>query len=431
MISGLILIQPPSFELSITTLSQRREKEELHKGAKVTAALHFALKTVLKMKTKIFYTPSATGCVQRILTKMDRNWTVSIVVPVYKGGTEFRLCLEALDRLAPPPLEIIVVSDGDTNSSKTAAEFSVRVIQLPRREGPARARNVGAYNAKGDILFFIDADVAVPPSLLHRLGEAFNAKHNLAAVIGSYDLDPAAPGIVSQYKNLLHHYVHQHSKKNADTFWGACGAVRRDVFSLLGGFDERYRRPCVEDIEFGYRLRVAQYSIHLIRTLQVKHLKRWSFFSLLRSDIFDRALPWTALILQYRRLSNDLNLRYSDRVSVLVVFSLISLAFMGTWTAQQHVVIVLLIALLLLLNMSLYRFFMSQRSISFTGAAIGLHWISFAYSGMAFIVGSARYIGSRLYTLFLSRSLSPKGPSLDRSINSTISGPGGPSGGEA
>ena len=104
---------------------------------------------------------------------------------------------------------------------------------------------------------------------------------------------------------------------------------------------------------------------------------------------------------------------------------------MGTWTAQQHVAIVLLIVLLLLLNMSLYRFFMSQRSISFTGAAIGLHWLSFAYSGIAFIVGSARYISSRLYTLFLSRSLSPKEPSLDHSINSTISGPGGPSGGEA
>jgi glycosyltransferase involved in cell wall biosynthesis len=100
---------------------------------------------------------------------MNRDWTISIVVPVYKGGTEFRLCLEALARLEPPPLEIIIVSDGDTKSSKTAAEFNVRVIQLPQREGPARARNVGACHARGDILFFIDADVAVPPSLLHRL----------------------------------------------------------------------------------------------------------------------------------------------------------------------------------------------------------------------------------------------------------------------
>jgi hypothetical protein len=250
-------------------------------------------------------------------------------------------------------------------------------------------------------------------------------------VIGSYDLDPAAPGVVSQYKNLLHHYVHQHSKKNAATFWGACGAVRRDVFSLLGGFDERYRRPSVEDIEFGYRLRAAQYSIRLIRTLQVKHLKQWSFLSLLRSDILDRALPWTELILQYRQLHNDLNLRHSDRVSVVLVFCLISLAFMGTWTPRQHVALVLLIALLLLLNMSLYKFFMSQRGIAFTGAAIGLHWLSFVYSGMAFIVGTVRHTSLRVYTLFLSRSLSPKRASCDRSISSIISGPGGPSGGEA
>ena len=362
---------------------------------------------------------------------MNTSWTISLVVPVYKGGTDFRLCLESLARLAPPPLETIVVSDGDTNSSKTAAEFKVRVIQLPQRGGPARARNVGACHANGDILLFIDADVAVPPGLLHQLGEAFSAKNNLAAVIGSYDLDPPAPGLVSQYKNLLHHYVHQHSRKDAVTFWGACGAVRRDVFASLGGFDERYRRPSVEDIEFGYRLRVAQYRIQLIRELQVKHLKRWSLFSLLRSDILDRALPWTELILQYRQLNNDLNLRYSDRVSVVMVFCLIYLACMGPYTSHQLVAIALLIALLLILNISLYKFFMSQRSILFTGAAVGLHWLSFAYSGIAFMVGTVRYTSSRFYTLLLSRSLSPKEASSNQSTSSTISGPGGPSGGKA
>jgi GT2 family glycosyltransferase len=359
---------------------------------------------------------------------MDHDRTVSMIIPVYNGGTAFRLCLEALARLDPPPLEIIVVTDGDATSAKTATEFNVRVVQLAQREGPAHARNVGACHARGEILFFIDADVEVPPNLLHRLGDAFNATPKVAAVIGSYDCHPAAPDLVSQYKNLLHHYVHQHAKKNAATFWGACGAVRRDVFSLLGGFDEKYRRPCVEDIEFGYRLRRAQYSILLIKTLQVKHLKQWSFFSLLKSDILDRALPWTQLILQYRQLNNDLNLRHSDRISVLLVYVLISVAVMSIWIPYHRAATMILMAFLLLLNGSLYKFFVLQRGVAFAGAAIGLHWLSFVYSGLAFIVGAIRHASVRLSTSVLN-GISPRGGPSNRQVGSIISGPGGPSGG--
>ena len=76
----------------------------------------------------------------------------------------------------------------------------------------------------------------------------------------------------------------------------------------LGGFDEGYRQPSIEDIELGYRLKQAGHRIRLCKALQVKHLKRWSVVSLLKSDFFDRALPWTELILRDRRVINDLNL---------------------------------------------------------------------------------------------------------------------------
>jgi GT2 family glycosyltransferase len=334
-------------------------------------------------------------------------------------------------RMAPPPLEIIVVSDGDTASSKIAAEFNVKIFQLQQRGGPARARNVGASHARGDILFFIDADVVVPPDLLHRFGEAFHAKHDTAAVIGSYDSDPAAPGVVSQYKNLLHHYVHQHSRNNAATFWGACGAVRRDVFLLLDGFDEGYRRSCVEDIEFGYRLRVARYSILLSKTLQVKHLKQWSFFSLLKADVWDRGVPWTELILRYHQFNNDLNLRHSDRASVIVVYSLMLLPLIGARVSHSYAAIFPLIALLLLLNKRLYKFFISQRGIAFTAAAMGLHWLSFAYSGIAFLFGTVRYASLQLCKIIFSYTPWQKETRPNREVPTMVRGSAGRPGGES
>lgn len=327
---------------------------------------------------------------------------ISIVIPVHNGGEKFRRCLETVKALHPPALELIVVGDGDTDgSADMAAQFEAQVIRLAERGGPARARNVGAWRARGDVLLFIDADVAVPTNLLSRVTEAFDEAPHAAAVMGSYDCDPAAQGVISQYKNLLHHYVHQQSNEDAMTFWGACGAIRRDVFVKMCGFDERYRRPCVEDIDLGYRLRAAHHAIRLKKTLQVKHLKSWTLFSLLNSDIRDRAVPWTELIMRYRRFSNDLNLRYSDRGSVVAMFVLLLTAPMVVGFPALIIVPGIMALLLLLLNVRLYRFFIAQRGIAFVLPVIPLHWLSFVYSGLAFITGLVRYgLAPKLMTFF-------------------------------
>ena len=47
----------------------------------------------------------------------------------------------------------------------------------------------------------------------------------------------------------------------------------------MGGFDEGYHEPTIEDIDLGYRLKKAGYRIQLVKELQVKHLKRWEFLS--------------------------------------------------------------------------------------------------------------------------------------------------------
>src|SRR5207244_3699087 len=139
-------------------------------------------------------------------------------------------------------------------TSRIAARFGTRVIRRPVSEGPARARNLGAHAAAGDLLFFVDADVAIGPDAIDQILAAFEDDPGLAAVFGSYDDEPDAPNFLSQYRNLLHHHVHQTSCAAASTFWAGCGAIRRDVFLAAGGFDERYRNPSVEDIELGYRL---------------------------------------------------------------------------------------------------------------------------------------------------------------------------------
>ena len=233
---------------------------------------------------------------------------ISVIVPARNCPDQLRRSLVSLKNSDFGSYELIVVDDASQDSTpQVAYELGARVVRLSQQSGPAQARNRGAEIAQGRILLFIDADVCVQRTTLSEFARVFREDATVAAAFGSYDDRPKAGNLVSQYRNLLHHYVHQQGCKEASTFWAGCGAVRRDVFRDIGGFDARYARPCIEDIELGIRLRKAGHRILLSPDIQVTHLKHWSFVGMLKADIFDRAITWTTLILSERDCTNDLN----------------------------------------------------------------------------------------------------------------------------
>jgi hypothetical protein len=148
----------------------------------------------------------------------------------------------------------------------------------------------------------------------------------------------------------MHCYVHQKGKSAACTFWSGCGAIRRDVFLKHAGFDESYGRPAIEDIELGYRLRTAGSKVILDKDILVTHLKRWTFWGLLKTDILDRGIPWTELILRDRHMPNDLNLELSQRVSVALAFLLVGVTVAAAVYWGAYFLVPLMALLLLLLS---------------------------------------------------------------------------------
>ena len=252
--------------------------------------------------------------------------TVSVIIPAHNAGLLLERVLKALESSTHPAHEIIVADDGSTDDTpRLAAACGARVMHTASRSGPARARHPAARPATGDILFFLDADVCAYPDTIERVAQAF-IDPALDALIGSYDDNPSVPDFLSQYKNLMHCFVHQTGCSEASTFWSGCGAIRRDLFLAYSGFDESYQRPAIEDIELGYRLLGGDRRLLLDPDLQVKHLKRWSFWGLLKTDILDRGIPWTELILRDQRMPNDLNLQLSQRVSVALVYLMLGMA---------------------------------------------------------------------------------------------------------
>ncbi|MGB7159509.1 MAG: glycosyltransferase [Tepidisphaeraceae bacterium] len=317
-----------------------------------------------------------------------------IVIPVRNGGDDLRECLRAVRRLDPRPAGVTVVNDNSTDGSGDVARGAgATVFRVDGPGGPSVARNVGARSTFCEVVLFVDADVAVHPDVVGRVQDEFARDPSLAALIGSYDDAPPKPNFLSQYRNLLHHYVHQRGGEEAFTFWGACGAIRRDVFEQLGGFDETW--TCIEDIELGYRLRAAGHRIKLVKALQVKHLKRWTLTSLLRTDIFVRALPWSRLIIAHKHMANDLNIDVASRLSVMCVFGLIGSLFFAILWPPVLVVAGLCLVGLLVLNAHLYVFLARKRGLFFALRAMPWHWLYYLYSGAAFGVATIEHLFRR------------------------------------
>jgi glycosyltransferase involved in cell wall biosynthesis len=314
---------------------------------------------------------------------------VSVVMPVYNGAAFLDRSLSALSHTTGVAWECIVVDDGSTDgSADVARKWGARVVPVPLgRGGPGCARNEGARVAHAPLLVFLDADVLARPDTLSEFARLFAADASLCAAFGAYDAEPDVREHLSEYRNLLHHFVHQEGSEIASTFWAGCGAIRRDEFLAIGGFNPAYRRPSIEDIELGYRLRASGREIRLAKHIQVKHLKRWTLVSLLKTDIFDRALPWTQLIARSGHLPRDLNLRLAGRLSAVSVYVLagcLLLALVQPWALLG---VIVSLTLLLLLNRGLYAFFLAERGWWFLIRAMPMHWLYFAYSALVFGVG--------------------------------------------
>ena len=222
--------------------------------------------------------------------------TLAVVVPATDRPSTLARCIGAIEASIEPPDELVVVTE-------------------PSGAGPAAARNAGVAETTSDVVAFVDADVVVHPGALGRLRAAFASDPSLAAAFGSYDDAPEAVGVVSRFRNLLHHHIHSSSPGPAATFWAGLGAIRRGRFDAVGGFDAaRFTGPAVEDIDLGMRLRAQGGRIVHEPEIRGTHLKRWSLGSMVRTDLVARGVPWLRLQLESGRMSDSLNLGWRQRL---------------------------------------------------------------------------------------------------------------------
>ena len=319
---------------------------------------------------------------------------LSVIVPAHEAQSVLPDTLGALRRsdLPKEEWELIVIDDASRDrTALVAAEYADTVVHLTgAAHGPAFARNRGSEVSRGDVLVFVDADVRVHPSSLGQFAETFRTHPDLGAVFGSYDDQPPAPGVLSRYRNLLHHYHHHRGAGDAGTFWAGLGAVRADVFMEVGKYDEwRYQRPQIEDIELGRRIVHAGHRILLDPTIQGTHLKGWILRDILFGDLFDRGIPWMTLMLREGGGGGQLNVKTKEKVCVTLVGVACTTPVLALSLGRWEVLglIPVLLVTITALNADLYRFMYRGRGVGFLLAAIPLHLTYYFVSGLAAVLG--------------------------------------------
>lgn len=318
---------------------------------------------------------------------MNSQQRLAVVIPAYNAGTTLEDCLSGIAASDRKPDEIILYNDGSTdNTVDIANRYGVKVITNDGApKGPAAGRNICAENTDAELLVFIDADVQVHQNSIGDLETALLSAPDIAAAFGSYDDAPRSRRMAALYANLRHHFYHQHSEREASTFWSGFGAIKRDIFLAQEGYDTRFVQPSIEDVEFGVRLRNAGYRILLTPEAQAKHCKDWGLVQLWRTDILMRALPWSKLIVSGETAGADLNASARERITVIFAHLLLLSGLLSIFAPVLLWVFLASAAVYTALNLRFYKLLARCGGVRLLLSGIMLHWLYHMYACSVFV----------------------------------------------
>jgi glycosyltransferase involved in cell wall biosynthesis len=231
---------------------------------------------------------------------------VSVIIPCHDSAKTIALSVRSALEQTHQPIEVIVVDDASTDETPAIVkELNCTLVELAKNVGAGPARNRGIAVSKGEILFFLDSDVALAPEAVANAVRIFNENPAYGAVWGVYGDRPLVDdGVVEWVQVLYGHYRATRKLGPARTGHFASGAIPRRVIDNVGAFDERLLGQYAnEDHEFSLRI-AERYPV--IRTLSVigYHDDDDRMSSVLRK-LFKRAASLVPLVLKQRGLKPE------------------------------------------------------------------------------------------------------------------------------
>ncbi len=318
---------------------------------------------------------------------------ISLIIPTKDRQSTLKNCLDSLQVSQLPRFEVIVVDDcSQQNVSDLVKAYGHKIVRLDKPSGAWHARNRGAQEATGDILVFIDSDMIIPPDGLPKIHRFFS-QNNYAALSGINSCPQDSENFATRYKSLWMHYSYLCSPQNFDWFVSGIGAVKKDVFFRLKGFDTSFITQIGGgDLEFGRRLKDAGLNVFLDKELQGNHLKQFTVLSLIKND-FNRSKGWFQLILKKKMVPDVLKkLRIANVypqfiVSVWAVFLFFLCILLLFFSERFLFMTAASLAIYMVVNFGLFRFFYRKGGLEFLLKAIPFSSLDHLISGLGVIAG--------------------------------------------
>lgn len=327
--------------------------------------------------------------------------TISVIIPVHNAAHTLSAVLDALRKTSPAPDEIIIVDDGsEDDSSRVAGGFGCRVVRLPTNLGAASAKNCGAAEARGDILFFTDSDILVPRDIFRQVRDALG-ENRCDGVVGVLDPEIPRRDFASQYKNLWMNFTYTRFSgfDHIGLFYTSVAAIRREVFSQLAGFDQNYRGASIaEDTDFGQRAWNLGIRIRLAPKMSVVHLKGYTLMGLIREDLL-RAAALTRMRLRKWGQPFFTSVPISYQLAVPLVFLSAASLVLGAALRTPGLILTagLALAAFYLFNLQFIAFLAREKGGAFTILSVLFLPLDAAAVGLGMLLGAADSARGRRY----------------------------------
>lgn len=164
---------------------------------------------------------------------------VSVIIPVYNEEESIRDCLSSILDQSLKDYEVVIVDDGSSdNTLEIAKSFGKVKILTQSHKGAGAARNLGAKNAKGEILVFVDADMTFDKNFLSELTKPVGR-----TIIGTFSKEENLANkdnIWARYWNinrgLPEAKMHSNNYPDSDRVFRA---ITKEAFEKAGGFNEK------------------------------------------------------------------------------------------------------------------------------------------------------------------------------------------------
>ncbi|GII79523.1 hypothetical protein Sru01_45050 [Sphaerisporangium rufum] len=324
---------------------------------------------------------------------------VSVIVPNYNYATSLELCLRALLAQTYRPAELIVVDDGSTDGSvEVARRLGVRVVRTGRNLGVAGARNLGVEHARGEILVFVDSDVAPYPDAVEVAVGMLAADPGLGAVCSVHDPEPLIrDSLVEEYRALQYHHWTAGSEGPISFLFPALMAMPRRVFDDVGPFNTRLRET--EEVDYGHRL-TQRYGMVLTTAVRSRHDHDHRLGRLLRK-LYRRGRDRVPLYARRRRFAQGFETAGRAGGSLAALAAVATLPAVVPFGPAGAALPLLALAVSLLADLGMYRFVLRRRGPLFLLYFGAVHFLVNVTIAAGVAAGAVRWLCSarfrRLY----------------------------------